>query len=53
MVMSLTAWILAVIDLILGGTLWALSSDEQWYRDHPGAEEKFGLIDQELEKKGE
>ena len=29
--------------------LW---SDKRWYKKHPGAEEEFGRIDQELESKG-
>jgi hypothetical protein len=41
--------------LVVGALLWVeliLRSDRRWYKNHPGAEKKFGEIDDELISQG-
>ena len=47
--LSLIAGWAIIETLLLLVTFW---SDRRWYRRHPGAEERFAQIDEELTRQG-
>jgi len=50
-VMSMLVIVGIIYGIAIVGLMVAIWSDRRWYRRHPGAEEKFGRIDDELCKK--
>lgn len=48
--MSWTGLLLMVFDIIFALVAHVIIRDKEWYDSHPGEEERFGQVDQDLER---